>query len=149
MMTVLQPPSNTTLKQAVAGMSRPETTTVASALATRRLSAGAIIAESIGIDLNAIGRGAPKARWHGFGARILTGSPPAEAKKIMSLEHKVLGFRPPHGSLAAEAQAAAAKHPEVPGVQQPDPEKLKEAAKIDAERILCVFRRICSDRISD
>ena len=54
----------------------------------------------------------------------------------MSVEHKVLGFRPPQGSLAAEAQAAAAKHPEVKGVSPPDPEKLKEAAKIDAERIL-------------
>lgn len=67
----------------------------------------------------------------------------------MSVEHKVLGFRPPHGSLAAEAQAAAAKHPEVPGVQQPDPEKLKEAAKIDAERILWVFGRTWGDRLSD
>ena len=37
---------------------------------------------------------------------------------------------------AFEAQAAAAKHPEVKGVQPPDPEKLKEAAKEDAERIL-------------
>ena len=54
----------------------------------------------------------------------------------MSVEHKVLGFRPPHGSLAAEAQAAAAKHPEVKGVPPPDPEKLREAAKVDAERIL-------------
>ena len=35
----------------------------------------------------------------------------AEARKIMSAEHKALGFRPPHGSLAAEAQAAAARHP--------------------------------------
>ena len=61
----------------------------------------------------------------------------AEAKKIMSVEHKVLGFRPPQGSFAAEAQAAAAKHPDVQGGQL-DSEKLKEAAKIDAQRILYV-----------
>ena len=59
----------------------------------------------------------------------------------MSVEHKVLGFRPPHGSLAAEAQAAASKHPEIDGLQPPDPEKLKEAAKVDAERILWVLHR--------
>lgn len=94
----------------------PEGPAVVNALATRRLSAGAVVAEQIGIDLNAIGL--------------------AEARKIMSVEHKVLGFRPPHGSLAAEAQAAAAKHPEVKGVPPPDPEKLREAAKVDAERIL-------------
>lgn len=57
----------------------------------------------------------------------------------MSEEHKALGFRPPHGSLAAEAQAAAAKHPEVIGVQKPTLEKLKAAARIDATRILCVY----------
>lgn len=34
----------------------------------------------------------------------------AEARKLMSHEHRALGFRPPPGSLAAEAQAAAAKH---------------------------------------
>lgn len=56
----------------------------------------------------------------------------------MSIEHKVLGFRPPQGSLAAEAQAAAAKHPEVTGAQPPDPEKLKQAATVDAQRILSV-----------
>ncbi|KAI0689785.1 hypothetical protein BC835DRAFT_1418254 [Cytidiella melzeri] len=81
----------------------------------RRLSTGAALAEAVGIDLNAIGK--------------------AEAKKIMSIEHKVLGFRPPQGSFAAEAQAAAAKHPEVPGTLL-DSEKLTEAAKIDAQRIL-------------
>lgn len=56
----------------------------------------------------------------------------------MSEEHKALGFRPPHGSLAAEAQAAAAKHPEVTGVTPLNPEKLKEAARLDAARILSV-----------
>lgn len=35
-----------------------------------------------------------------------------EARKLMSHEHRALGFRPPPGSLAAEAQAAAAKHAE-------------------------------------
>ncbi|PSS30858.1 hypothetical protein PHLCEN_2v2585 [Hermanssonia centrifuga] len=84
--------------------------------AARRSSVGTAFAEAVGIDLNAIGR--------------------AEARKIMSVEHKVLGFRPPHGSLAAEAQAAAAKHPQVSGVQPPNTEKLKEAAREDAVRIL-------------
>jgi len=75
-------------------------------------------AEVVGIDLNVIGR--------------------AEARKIMSEEHKALGFRPPHGSLAAEAQAAAAKHPQItiPNAQPPPIEKLKEAAREDAARIL-------------
>ncbi|KAH9915329.1 uncharacterized protein B0H18DRAFT_1042033 [Fomitopsis serialis] len=81
--------------------------------ATRRPS----IAEAVGIDLEAVGR--------------------SEARKIMSEEHRVLGFRPPHGSLAAEVQAAAAKHPEgKPGKQLPDPVTLKELARQDAERIL-------------
>lgn len=35
-----------------------------------------------------------------------------DARKLMSHEHRALGFRPPPGSLAAEAQAAAAKHPD-------------------------------------
>lgn len=35
-----------------------------------------------------------------------------DARKLMSHEHRALGFRPPPGSLAAEAQAAAAKHAE-------------------------------------
>lgn len=36
----------------------------------------------------------------------------AEARKLFSEEHKALGYRPPRGSLASEAQAAAAKHPD-------------------------------------
>lgn len=52
----------------------------------------------------------------------------------MSHEHKALGFRPPPGSLAAEAQAAAAKHPEGDGTSA-DEEALKEVALKDAERI--------------
>ncbi|KAH8833657.1 hypothetical protein DL96DRAFT_1703308 [Flagelloscypha sp. PMI_526] len=54
------------------------------------------------------------------------------AKLIMSEEHKALGFRPPPGSLAADAQSAAAKHPDAAGV---DAAKLKEAALMDAARI--------------
>ncbi|OCH88929.1 hypothetical protein OBBRIDRAFT_794740 [Obba rivulosa] len=74
-------------------------------------------AEVAGLDLNALGK--------------------AEARKIMSEEHKVLGFRPPHGSIAAEAQAAAAKHPEGnPHVSPPDPLTLKQVAWEDAQRIL-------------
>ncbi|KZT05280.1 uncharacterized protein LAESUDRAFT_813647 [Laetiporus sulphureus 93-53] len=75
------------------------------------------IADAAGIDLSAIGK--------------------AEARKVMSEEHRMLGFRPPHGSLAAEVQAAAAKHPEGnPEKQRPDVAKLKELARQDAIRIL-------------
>lgn len=57
----------------------------------------------------------------------------AEARKIMSEEHKALGYRPPPGSLAAEAQSAAAKHPNaLAGV---DPAVLAKAALEDAKRI--------------
>jgi hypothetical protein len=59
----------------------------------------------------------------------------AEAKAIMSAEHKALGYRPPPGSLAAEAQAAAAKHPHPDG--HLDPNVLREAAREDAARIAC------------
>ena len=52
----------------------------------------------------------------------------AEARTLMSHEHKALGFRPPPGSLAAEAQAAAAKNPDGAGVPVVDPEVLKEIA---------------------
>ncbi|KAF5361474.1 hypothetical protein D9758_006244 [Tetrapyrgos nigripes] len=57
-----------------------------------------------------------------------------EARKIMSLEHKALGYRPPPGSLASEAQAAAAKHPQG-GPSPPPPDLLKKAALSDAARI--------------
>lgn len=52
----------------------------------------------------------------------------------MSEEHKALGYRPPPGSLAAEAQAAAAKHPDLPpcGISA---EQIRLAALADAERI--------------
>jgi len=52
----------------------------------------------------------------------------------MSEEHKALGYRPPPGSLAAEAQAAAAKHPGN-GEATVDPQVLQQAAIKDAARI--------------
>jgi hypothetical protein len=57
----------------------------------------------------------------------------AEAKVIMSAEHKALGFRPPPDSLAAQAQAAAAKHPEAH--LDVDPDVLREIARSDAAKI--------------
>ena len=97
--------------------------------ATRRPS----IAEAVGIDLEAIGKGMNPILQPLSGADSCA----VEARKIMSEEHRVLGFRPPHGSLAAEVQAAAAKHPEGnPGKQLPDPVTLKELARQDAQRIL-------------
>ncbi|EEB92845.1 hypothetical protein MPER_08583 [Moniliophthora perniciosa FA553] len=51
----------------------------------------------------------------------------------MSEEHKALGYRPPPGSLAADAQSAAAKHPE--GKASIDPAVLTQAALKDAARI--------------
>ncbi|CDO70420.1 hypothetical protein BN946_scf184999.g61 [Trametes cinnabarina] len=63
-------------------------------------------------------------------------SVPDEASLVMSEEHSELGYRPPAGSLAAEAQSAAARHPEgEPGVEHPDPISLVEAAREDAERV--------------
>ena len=54
----------------------------------------------------------------------------------MSVEHKALGYRPPPGSLASEAQAAAAKHPNPPHPQlQVDADLLKKAALEDAAKI--------------
>lgn len=51
----------------------------------------------------------------------------------MSMQHKALGYRPPPGSLAAEAQAEAAKHPQA---SAPVPEVLlARAALDDAARI--------------
>lgn len=51
----------------------------------------------------------------------------------MSEEHKILGYRPPQGSLAASAQAAAAKHPHASaGV---DAATLAKAALEDAKKI--------------
>ncbi|KAF8917480.1 hypothetical protein CPB85DRAFT_1431396 [Mucidula mucida] len=58
----------------------------------------------------------------------------ADARKLMSEEHKALGYRPPPGSLAADAQAAAAKHPHVTD-QSIDAHTLTVAALKDAARI--------------
>lgn len=63
----------------------------------------------------------------------------ADARKLMSYEHRALGYRPPPGSLAAEAQAVAAKLSSSKGVGAGratlKDEILREAAKRDAERI--------------
>ncbi|KAI0351669.1 hypothetical protein OH77DRAFT_1487134 [Trametes cingulata] len=83
----------------------------------RTSSAASDMAKAAGIDLDAVSM--------------------AEARKVMSEEHKILGFRPPHGSFAAEVQSIAAKHPEgKPGASPPDTAKLKEIAREDALRIL-------------
>ena len=58
----------------------------------------------------------------------------ADARVLMSHEHKALGFRPPPGSLAAEAQSAAARHPEGDGTHLDDG-TLRALATRDAERI--------------
>lgn len=55
----------------------------------------------------------------------------------MSEEHKALGYRPPPGSLAADAQAAAAKRPHIKE-QTVDPHVLTVAALKDAARIAYV-----------
>ncbi|TBU52546.1 hypothetical protein BD310DRAFT_952655 [Dichomitus squalens] len=84
----------------------------------RTSSAASDIAKAAGIDLDAVSM--------------------AEARKVMSEEHKILGFRPPHGSFAAEVQSVAAKHPDrKPGAGPAvDTSKLKEIAREDALRIL-------------
>lgn len=53
----------------------------------------------------------------------------------MSEEHKALGHRPPPGSLAAQAQAAAAKHPKVAGTALGAAHDLQRAALEDAVKI--------------
>ncbi|KAF7421061.1 hypothetical protein PC9H_011581 [Pleurotus ostreatus] len=59
-----------------------------------------------------------------------------EARRLMSAEHKALGYRPPPGSLAADAQAAASKHPKgLEGVPKPPREVLAQEALKDAARI--------------
>lgn len=55
---VVSPPSDPMSVPSMGRVMNPESTaTITGALATRRLSAGAVIAEQIGIDLNAIGKG--------------------------------------------------------------------------------------------
>ncbi|KAF9491122.1 hypothetical protein BDN71DRAFT_102282 [Pleurotus eryngii] len=62
--------------------------------------------------------------------RSQPGSPEIDAK------HKALGYRPPPGSLAADAQAAASKHPKgLEGVPKPPREVLAKEALKDAARI--------------
>ena len=51
----------------------------------------------------------------------------------MSEEHRALGYRPPHGSLAATAQSEAAKHPD--SSSGADPATLAQAALQDAKKI--------------
>ncbi len=62
----------------------------------------------------------------------------ADARKLISEEHKALGFRPPPGSLASQAQALVARH-ETSHAEDHDltlnEEKIKQAALLDAERI--------------
>ena len=50
----------------------------------------------------------------------------------MSEEHKALGYRPPPGSLAAQAQSAAAKHAKVNGNGHPALHDVQRAALEDA-----------------
>lgn len=50
----------------------------------------------------------------------------------MSEEHKALGHRPPPGSLASQAQSAAAKHPQGAASSQPPTHALQRAALEDA-----------------
>jgi len=55
----------------------------------------------------------------------------------MSLEHKALGYRPPPGSLAAEAQHAASVHPATQATIAEDilsQAALRDAARIASER---------------
>ena len=56
----------------------------------------------------------------------------------MSEEHKALGYRPPPGSLAAQAQAAVARHETQRAEEHSltvEAEKLRQAAIADAEHI--------------
>ncbi len=54
----------------------------------------------------------------------------------MSDEHKALGYRPPPGSLAAEAQAAATRHPDASANM--DASTLAKAALEDATHIASI-----------
>lgn len=53
----------------------------------------------------------------------------------MSEEHKALGYRPPPGSLASQAQTAAAKHPAGALFTQPPVQSLQRAALEDAATV--------------
>ncbi|KAH9856268.1 hypothetical protein C2E23DRAFT_882366 [Lenzites betulinus] len=70
----------------------------------------------------------------------------AEARKLMSEELKLLGYRPPPGSLAATVQAAAAKNPDaLAGIE---PATLTHAALEDAKRIAAAQRGSTSPETS-
>ncbi|KAI5118478.1 hypothetical protein M0805_003739 [Coniferiporia weirii] len=65
----------------------------------------------------------------------------AEAQILASEEHRALGYRPPHGSLASQAQSAAERNVAT-GDLDPDDGRgtqrtsaLKEAARVDAARV--------------
>lgn len=84
--------------------------------------------EKNGVDLSAIGQGAREpfvAADRGGAERSHCA---AQASKLMSEEHKALGHRPPPGSLAAQAQAAAAQHPQGASSSQPGAHDLQLAA---------------------
>lgn len=53
-----------------------------------------------------------------------------EARKLMSAEHKALGYRPPPGSLAAQAQSAADKH-----ASHSDDKATEEAARHSQQKV--------------
>jgi hypothetical protein len=59
-----------------------------------------------------------------------------DASMLVFKDHKALGYRPPSGSLAAQARRFAAKHPDVSvGL---NPVALRDAARADAENIMYV-----------
>ena len=61
------------------------------------------------------------------------------ASEIVSAEAKVLGHRPPSGSIAAEAQSAGDKYPEGgsfnPTANPVELETLKDAARKEGEKL--------------
>ena len=62
----------------------------------------------------------------------------ADARRLMSEEHKALGYRPPPDSLAAQAQAFAARNETLHSEDDAltvDEDILRQAAITDAERI--------------
>lgn len=62
----------------------------------------------------------------------------ADARKLISEEHKALGYRPPPGSLASQAQALVARHETSHAEDHSltlDEEQIRKAALLDAERI--------------
>lgn len=88
---------------------------------------------SSAVDLNSVGEGECELSVTFVATTDMAKYSTAEARKLMSDEHKALGYRPPPGSLASEAQAAAAKHPDASaGVDTPT---LARAALEDATHI--------------